>query len=128
MAYDGDLLYHIQAVNDCIRGVKGTAELNPENLNLQVRARGRCLDLLPQFIFPKEGSVAFSPKIVAEAYAFCGWRSHRVLDHLHTRAVRLRQRRLNLKRTDRFEARIERVLHATRNNRDDRACHSNNAG
>lgn len=76
MPYDTDLVSHFIAVNECLQKIGGRAELDPENLGLKLRARGKYVELQPQFIFTKDDSVAYSPKLVEGAQDFCGWRPY----------------------------------------------------
>jgi hypothetical protein len=76
MTYDVDLLTHIQSVNNSLCQFGGSAELDPETLNLKLRAKGKYIELQPQFILPKDGSMAFTPKLINEAQDFCGWRPY----------------------------------------------------
>jgi hypothetical protein len=76
MQHGVNLLAHIRAINECLPAIGGRAELNLETLRLQIKARGKRVELEPQFIFLQQYSLAFTPQWLPQATDFCGWRAY----------------------------------------------------
>lgn len=76
MQYSVNMLAHFRAINECLSKFGGRAELNVETLRLEIRARGRRIELEPQFIFIHEGSLAYTPQLVPQVLDFSGWRGY----------------------------------------------------
>lgn len=76
MPYNHSSLVHIKAVSECLARHDGRARLDFETFTLEVRARGRRVELLPQFTFRQNGNLAYSPKLTAESVGFLGWRPY----------------------------------------------------
>jgi hypothetical protein len=77
MPYNIHLLDHIRAIRECARRFSARVELDLATGHLEVRARGRRVELLPQFGFTKEdGSIGYSEKLIANVEFFVGWRAY----------------------------------------------------
>jgi hypothetical protein len=80
MIHVSNFIAHCRAITECLTMFEARAALDMESLKLEVRARGRSVELIPQFIMPSGQSISFTPKLVAESTFFLGWRPyfHRV--------------------------------------------------
>jgi hypothetical protein len=76
MAYALSFLSHVNSISTCLPLFGGRAEIDFETAHVEIRARGRRVQLQPQFVVVKNGSMAFTPKLVSDAVSFCGWRAY----------------------------------------------------
>jgi hypothetical protein len=76
MQHGVNLLAHIRAINECLPAIGGRAELNLETLRLQIKARGKRVELDPQFIFIHQNALAFTPQWLPQTTDFSGWRAY----------------------------------------------------
>jgi len=76
MPYNHSSLEHIRVISECLKRFDARARLDFETFTLEVRARGRRVELLPQFTFRQNGNLAYSPRLGAESTGFLGWRPY----------------------------------------------------
>ncbi|HEY4210834.1 MAG TPA: hypothetical protein VGM84_05120 [Steroidobacteraceae bacterium] len=76
MTYSVSFLAHLRAIKECLPKFEASARCNLRTGGLEIRARGRCVELHPQFAFPQNGSIAYSLKLEAHMEFFVGWRPY----------------------------------------------------
>jgi hypothetical protein len=80
MFYLSNLIAHTRAVYECLPAFEARASLDLDSFRLDVRARGKRVELHPQFIMLRDGALSFTPRLMRESSMFLGWRHyvHRV--------------------------------------------------
>ncbi len=76
MAYSTDLITHLRAVTDEVAKFGGRVQVNTNTYALEVRARGRTVEMLAQFGTAKDGVIGYSQPLTVEAEFFVGWRPY----------------------------------------------------
>lgn len=77
MAYSTNWITHFRAVSQCLGRIGGRATCDMETGALEIRARGRKVQLLPQFvIFRPGGSIGFTQTLIEGVALFAGWRPY----------------------------------------------------
>jgi len=76
MLHLGNFIAHTRAVFECLPRFEATATIDTDTCKLIVRARGRQLELIPQFISTRENRLSFTPTLVADSHMFLGWRPY----------------------------------------------------
>jgi hypothetical protein len=77
MTYGANWFIHFRAICECLPAIGGRATCNMETGTLDIRARGRRVELHPQFgLFRPTGGVGYSPALVESAQFFIGWRPY----------------------------------------------------
>jgi hypothetical protein len=75
--YGTNWITHFRAVAACLPKIGGRAACNMETGALDIRARGRRVELLPQFgLFRQGGGLGYSQTLVETASFFVGWRPY----------------------------------------------------
>jgi hypothetical protein len=77
MTYGSNWFIHFGAVSECLPKIGGRATCNMETGSLDIRARGRRVELFPQFgLFRPTGGVGYAQAPVESAQFFVGWRPY----------------------------------------------------
>ena len=76
MLYLGNFIAHCRAVFECLPAFDASGTIDIETGKLIVRARGRQLELIPQFVSVKETGTSFTPKLTNDSQMFLGWRPY----------------------------------------------------
>lgn len=76
MAYGTNWFIHFRAVSECLRQIGGRAQCNMETGALDVRARGRRVELFPQFGLFHSGGIGYSQTLLETTEFFVGWRPY----------------------------------------------------
>jgi hypothetical protein len=78
MTYHCNWFIHFEAVSKCLAQLAGRATCNMETGALEIRARGRKVELFAQFgLFPPTGGIAYAQALLDNALFFIGWRPYR---------------------------------------------------
>jgi hypothetical protein len=67
---------HMRAIHECAYAFDVSAKVDMSTTNLRIEGHGRSIELLPQYIMPRKGSLAFTPKLMRESELFHGWRPY----------------------------------------------------
>lgn len=77
MSYSTNWITHFRAISACMPKIGGRAACNLETGVLEIRARGRRVELLPQFGFSREnGGIGYQRTLVETSAFFVGWRPY----------------------------------------------------
>jgi|KBSMisStaDraftv2_1062788.scaffolds.fasta_scaffold72464_2 hypothetical protein len=77
MTYGSNWFIHFEAVSKCLTQLGGRATCNMESGALDIRARGRRVELFPQFgLFPASGGIAYAQALLENVQWFIGWRPY----------------------------------------------------
>jgi hypothetical protein len=77
MTYGSNWFIHFGAVSECLAKLGGRATCNMETGALEIRARGRRMELFPQFgLFRPTGGVGYAQTLGESAMFFIGWRPY----------------------------------------------------
>jgi hypothetical protein len=76
MAYGTNWFIHFRAISECLQRMDGRANCNMETGALDVRARGRRVELLPQFGLFRPGGIGYSQTLLDNTHFFIGWRPY----------------------------------------------------
>jgi hypothetical protein len=71
--YISDLLAHMRAVSHCLPRFQARAEFNVSTFRLEVHARGRYYEFVPQYIVLKDGRIRYNTYLTLDATGFLGW-------------------------------------------------------
>ena len=73
MPYNSDFLAHMRAVSQCLPMFEARAHFDLQSFGLEVQARGRYFNFVPQFVDVSGPQIRYSPKISPQATGFLGW-------------------------------------------------------
>jgi len=75
MACQSSFFCHSKSIQGCLPRFNAAASMNIRSFQLRVSARNRYYDLIPQFVYRKEGKYQYSPVIPADGdrIGFIGW-------------------------------------------------------
>jgi hypothetical protein len=76
MAYATNWFIHFRVISECLAKIGGRATCDMETGALDVRARGRRLQLFPQFGLFRPGGVGYSTTLSEATEFFVGWRPY----------------------------------------------------
>jgi len=77
MSYGANWFIHFDAISKCLAKMGGRATCDMETGTLEIRARGRRIELFPQFVlFKPAGGVGYALKLVEAVHSFVGWRPY----------------------------------------------------
>lgn len=76
LSYSTNWLVHFRAVSECLAKIGGRATCSMDTGALDVRARGRRVELFPQFGLFHPGGMGYSPKLTPSTVFFVGWRPY----------------------------------------------------
>src|SRR5262245_41692193 len=73
MHYQISLLFHCRAVQSCLPHFQAQATLSFRHFSLEVRARNRYYDLVPQFLSREQGRLRYVPNMQDGIMGYIGW-------------------------------------------------------
>ena len=76
MTSNTNFISHILAIREWLSSCDGRAYLDFDSLKLEIRANGKCVEFLPQYMFRRDGKIAYTPRLLPEVREFIGWRHY----------------------------------------------------
>lgn len=77
MTYGSNWFIHFEAISKCLQKIGGRATCNMETGALDIRARGRRVELFPQFgLFRPTGGTGYAQALLESVQFFIGWRPY----------------------------------------------------
>lgn len=76
MSFNMNMVAHMRAISDCLPKFHARTELKFGNFLLEVRARGRYYELIPQYAILQGSRVIYTPALKSDVTHFIGWRPY----------------------------------------------------
>src|SRR5882724_5865974 len=76
MPYNYNAIVHTRAVKALLPRYSARAHLDINTFKLELRGRGKRIELHPQFVMRRNGARAYTPRMAIDAPGFLGWRPY----------------------------------------------------